>query len=200
MTLTIDYLQTMQVMSEDKDGLRYSRPAGLNNAAMYHITDGKSLDEKLAQINSMAGGRDAGLGSKYRWHKYSAQLVLAVLIGWCGGERAPQRWTPARLLCPLLSSHHHPALAPTLPHPAAAVEFAEPDYRVSVNWVPNDALLNLQWHHSTIGSQQAWQTATGKGDVKVRQGLLWLLRRAGQLHGTADQLCAAGMLPCAQHC
>lgn len=55
--LTIVYLQPMQVMSEDKDGLRYSRPAGLNNAAVYHITDGKSLDEKLAQINSMAGGR-----------------------------------------------------------------------------------------------------------------------------------------------
>lgn len=102
---------------------------------------------------------------------------------------------PLPATCPLLSSHHHLALAPALPRPAAAVEFAEPDYRVSVNWVPNDALLNLQWHHSTIGSQQAWQTATGKGDVKVRQGLLWLLCRAGQLHDTADQPVAAGMLP-----
>ena len=52
--------------------------------------------------------------------------------------------------------------------PAAAVEFAEPDYRVSVNWMPNDALLSLQWHHSVIGSPAAWQSSTGKGDIKVR--------------------------------
>lgn len=47
------------------------------------------------------------------------------------------------------------------------MEFAEPDYRVSVNAMPNDALLNVQYHHALIGSPQAWKSATGEGEVKV---------------------------------
>lgn len=42
-------------MSEDRDGLRYSRPAGLSNAAVYRITDGTPIEAKLAQLNKMEG-------------------------------------------------------------------------------------------------------------------------------------------------
>jgi hypothetical protein len=49
----------------------------------------------------------------------------------------------------------------------AAVEFAEPDYLVSVNWKPNDPLLPAQWHHATIDSYTAWNASRGSPQIKV---------------------------------
>lgn len=49
-------------MSEDKDGLRYSRPAGLSNTAVYHITDGKSIQAKIAEIKKHQGGDKEAAG------------------------------------------------------------------------------------------------------------------------------------------
>lgn len=53
---------------------------------------------------------------------------------------------------------------------SAAVEFAEPDYLVRVDWQPDDTLVNTQWHLDTIHSQDAWNTSTGSREVKVRMG------------------------------
>ncbi|KAI3436676.1 hypothetical protein D9Q98_006092 [Chlorella vulgaris] len=48
-----------------------------------------------------------------------------------------------------------------------AVEFAEPDYLVRVDWQPDDTLVKTQWHLDTIHSQNAWNTSTGSREVKV---------------------------------
>ena len=37
-----------------------------------------------------------------------------------------------------------------------AVKFAEPDVSVPPTATPNDALYDLQWHHTTINSPVAW--------------------------------------------
>lgn len=51
----------------------------------------------------------------------------------------------------------------------AAVEFAEPDYLVRVDWEPNDSLMRAEWHHSAISSRVAWNVSRGSSLVKVRQ-------------------------------
>ena len=70
-------------MSEDKDGLRYSRPAGLSNTAVYHITDGKSIQAKLAEIKKHQGGCDRAGREGF--------------TAWIGGQQGPRE------------AGHHPA-------------------------------------------------------------------------------------------
>ena len=48
------------------------------------------------------------------------------------------------------------------------MEFAEPDYRVRVYWRPDDSLLPVQWHHTPIQSQWAWNSSIGLPQIKVR--------------------------------
>lgn len=59
---------------------------------------------------------------------------------------------------------------PKTPLLCAAIEFVEPDYRVPVNWLPNDSLFKAQWHHTTIGSQVAWNSSKGSAEIKVGGG------------------------------
>ena len=44
----------------------------------------------------------------------------------------------------------------------------EPDYKVHVQWRPNDTNFSLQWHHPIIGTEAAWDVNTGSDVVKVR--------------------------------
>lgn len=60
-------------MSEDRDGLRYSRPAGLSNAAVYRITDGKPVEAKLAELNQMEG---EGAGAQLKVAAGSGRCLL----------------------------------------------------------------------------------------------------------------------------
>jgi len=48
-----------------------------------------------------------------------------------------------------------------------AVEFAEPDYLVQSHITPNDEYFYLQWHHSTINSETAWDKTLGDSSVIV---------------------------------
>lgn len=41
------------------------------------------------------------------------------------------------------------------------VKFAEPDMEFTPSIVPNDQYFSIQWHHTTIGSQGAWDILTG---------------------------------------
>ena len=43
-------------MDDGSNGLRFDRPTGLPNAAVYSITDGKSVQEKMEEMNSHPGG------------------------------------------------------------------------------------------------------------------------------------------------
>lgn len=43
------------------------------------------------------------------------------------------------------------------------VEFVEPVAKVHARWVPDDPMLEEQWHMSRVGAQRAWQYATGRG-------------------------------------
>lgn len=49
----------------------------------------------------------------------------------------------------------------------ADVQFAELDTIERRQFTPDDPLLDLQWHHSVIGSFQAWQTSLGSPAVRV---------------------------------
>lgn len=44
-----------------------------------------------------------------------------------------------------------------------AIEFAEVDAKVPPDLLPNDPLLGSEWHHSTIQSEAAWDSARGMG-------------------------------------
>ena len=46
----------VQAMDNSNMGLQYSRSLGLPNTALYSITDGTSVDEKVAQLAQVAGG------------------------------------------------------------------------------------------------------------------------------------------------
>lgn len=59
------------------------------------------------------------------------------------------------------------ACPPPGPAPGAGIKYAEPDYRVSVNWAPNDALLRAQWHHGAVRSGDAWNASVGRPEVRV---------------------------------
>eukprot|EP00887_Chlorella_sp_A99_P001419 scaffold8.g1419.t1 len=48
-----------------------------------------------------------------------------------------------------------------------AVDAVEPDYRVTVGAVPNDALLSQQWHLPAVSAYSAWNLSTGSRSVKV---------------------------------
>ncbi len=43
------------------------------------------------------------------------------------------------------------------------VEHVEPLAKVHARWVPNDPLLEQQWHMDRVGAQRAWQYASGRG-------------------------------------
>ncbi|KAL4457752.1 hypothetical protein ABPG75_012617 [Micractinium tetrahymenae] len=92
----------VSAMDTNSHGLRFARPAGSQGAALYTITDGKSVAQKLAEMAD------------------------------------------------------NPAF-----------EYAEPDYRVPVNWQPNDSLFSVQWHHAAVASPLAWNATTGRPEVKV---------------------------------
>lgn len=46
-----------------------------------------------------------------------------------------------------------------------AVEYAEPNYKVETQMVPNDPLYNQQWAHQNIQSEAAWDIASGQNTV-----------------------------------
>lgn len=46
-----------------------------------------------------------------------------------------------------------------------AVEFAEPDYIVYPNFIPNDAQYASAWHLPLIGAPAAWDLSTGSGSL-----------------------------------
>lgn len=43
------------------------------------------------------------------------------------------------------------------------VQHVEPLAKVHARWVPNDPLLDQQWHMDRVGAQRAWQYASGRG-------------------------------------
>ena len=45
----------------------------------------------------------------------------------------------------------------------ARVEVVEPIARVHASWVPNDPMLDKQWHLDRVGAPSAWSYATGRG-------------------------------------
>lgn len=47
------------------------------------------------------------------------------------------------------------------------VEYAEPNARVSRQFVPSDPWVGSQWHHDTLGSYDAWEWVLGPPTVKV---------------------------------
>jgi subtilisin family serine protease len=47
------------------------------------------------------------------------------------------------------------------------VVFAAPDYAVAPAAVPNDPLYGNQWHHTKIGTPNAWNTVIGLGSVTI---------------------------------
>jgi subtilisin family serine protease len=47
------------------------------------------------------------------------------------------------------------------------VEYAEPDYKVKVNSIPNDPLYQRQWFHQVIKSEEAWNITKGSSNVIV---------------------------------
>lgn len=73
-----------------------------------------------------------------------------------------------------------------LPPPSAAVAVVEPDYKVTVQWKPDDTFYSMQWHHPKISSDKAWDTAQGSTAVKVGWGGQG--RVASQLHINSSQL------------
>lgn len=48
-----------------------------------------------------------------------------------------------------------------------AVEFAEPDYCITVAGIPNDPQYSQQWHHPRVNSPGAWDITSGRPDVVV---------------------------------
>ncbi|KAL4451625.1 hypothetical protein ABPG75_007287 [Micractinium tetrahymenae] len=86
----------------EAEGLAFQKPAGLNGAAVYTITDGQDVASKVVQLQV---------------------------------------------------------------NPAVAV--VEPDYKVKVQWKPDDTYYSMQWHHPKISSERAWDTVTGSTVVKV---------------------------------
>ncbi|MFL5260933.1 MAG: S8 family serine peptidase, partial [Anaeromyxobacteraceae bacterium] len=44
-----------------------------------------------------------------------------------------------------------------------SIEYTEPDRVANVTFVPSDPQLSSQWHHTTIQSPRAWDTARGDG-------------------------------------
>jgi subtilisin family serine protease len=49
----------------------------------------------------------------------------------------------------------------------ASVLYAEPDYRVTIDAVPNDTNYGSQWHYPKIGLPAAWDVTTGSASVIV---------------------------------
>jgi subtilisin family serine protease len=49
----------------------------------------------------------------------------------------------------------------------AIVEYAGLNFLERRMFSPNDPGFSLQWHHQTIGSQEAWNITTGNGSVRV---------------------------------
>ncbi|MBN2684371.1 MAG: S8 family serine peptidase [Pontiellaceae bacterium] len=47
------------------------------------------------------------------------------------------------------------------------VEYAEPNTRVTRQFVPSDPRVGSQWHHDTLGSYDAWEWGLGSPTVKV---------------------------------
>lgn len=47
------------------------------------------------------------------------------------------------------------------------VVYAEPNYLVTLDALPNDPGYSQQWHHAKISSPQAWDVATGGGSVVI---------------------------------
>ncbi|MBN2685185.1 MAG: S8 family serine peptidase [Pontiellaceae bacterium] len=47
------------------------------------------------------------------------------------------------------------------------VEYAEPNLRVTRQFVPSDPWVGSQWHHDTLGSYDAWEWGLGSPSVKV---------------------------------
>lgn len=87
------------------------------------------------------------------------------------GPRAAQTYTPPRIDArPSRRARRRrstPLTAPLPACPPAVIEYAEPDYRVGVNWLPNDPMERLQWHHAVVGSEEAWNASTGRPEVRV---------------------------------
>ena len=47
------------------------------------------------------------------------------------------------------------------------IEYAEPNYYLQLQSVPNDPLYTEQWHLREFGLEQAWDIETGTGDVTI---------------------------------
>jgi subtilisin family serine protease len=47
------------------------------------------------------------------------------------------------------------------------VEYAEPDYKVKLNAIPNDPFYSKQWFHKVIQTEEAWNITQGSSDVVV---------------------------------
>ncbi|WP_422123862.1 cell wall-binding repeat-containing protein [Planococcus sp. X10-3] len=47
------------------------------------------------------------------------------------------------------------------------VESVEPDYLITLDYVPNDPHLSSQYHHNRIGAEKAWNLTKGSSDVLV---------------------------------
>lgn len=49
----------------------------------------------------------------------------------------------------------------------ADIEYAEPNYRVTAQYIPTDPAYIYQWHYPAINLPQAWDVTTGSADVVV---------------------------------
>lgn len=95
----------------------------------------------------------AGLSSVLQRHGFIRERVLRDGKVNQARARSPKLATEEQLAAELLAT--------------GAVEFAEPDYQVPPDAIPNDPYLSSQWHHAKINSSAAWDVTTGNTTVKV---------------------------------
>jgi hypothetical protein len=53
----------VRAMAAEEEGLRFQKPAGLQGAVVYTITDGSSVASKIEQLQSHPGACRAGAGA-----------------------------------------------------------------------------------------------------------------------------------------
>lgn len=75
------------------------------------------------------------------------------------------------------------------------VEYAEPNYLLSMQSVPNDQLYASQWHYPMIGLEKAWQVTTGSAGVVVAVLDTGILHRASRTSDTHPDFRCGRVLP-----
>ena len=162
---------------------------------LFKITDGKSVEAKVAELQAnpggrvgrLAGGRPGGWmvdnrpGSGGSGAANQRFALLPAVLQCCrrGDSIEPQQSQPtlhsfhaALLTAPYLSTSPPLPLAPALPCTATVVDVAQPNHRYTLSYKkPDDEMFNPgpyssgQWHLPAIQAPAAWGLSTGSQDV-----------------------------------